>query len=213
MFIAHYGVAMGAKRIAPRLSLGLLIGASSLVDLLWPLFLLTGLEEVAVAPGITRVTPLDFVAYPWTHSLLGVAAWGLLFGGGYALLRNDVAGGLLLAGLTVSHWLLDLVAHRPDLPIYPGGEKYGFGLWNSLSATLAVEYALFAGGAWLFWRTAAPTGRRKVGFIALVAFLAVMYVANLVGPPPPGATAIGVAGLALWLLVWAGFAIDPQRKG
>ncbi len=213
MFIAHYGVAMGAKKVAPKISLGWLIAASSLIDLIWPLLLLAGLEEVKVEPGITVVTPLDFVSYPYTHSLFGVIAWGLLLGGVFALMRRDMAGGVLLAALVASHWFLDLIAHRPDLPLYPGGEKFGFGLWNSLAGTMIVEYSVFFGGAWFFWRTALPTGRRRIGFFALALFLGVMYLANVFGPPPPGSNEIGVAGLALWLLVWAGFAIDPQRGG
>jgi hypothetical protein len=71
VFLGHYAVALGAKRIAPRVSLGTLILAAQLADLLWPAFLLMGLEHVSIEPGITAASPLNFTDYPITHSLVG----------------------------------------------------------------------------------------------------------------------------------------------
>ncbi len=154
MFIGHFALAFAAKRAAPRASLGTLFAAAQFVDLLWPTLLLTGMERVRIAPGITVVTPLDFEHYPFSHSLLAVAGWALAFGLVYALLRGGwkVAGraALVLAALVLSHWLLDALVHRPDLPLWPGGGmRVGAGVWNSLPLTLAVELVLFGAGIWI----------------------------------------------------------------
>ena len=130
MMIGHYAVALAAKPAAPKVSLGWLAAAAIFLDLIWPLLLQAGLEQVAVVPGITVVTPMDFISYPWSHSLLMSAVWGALFGGLYYLLAKDRRGALVLALLVVSHWLLDFVTHRPDLPLMPGESvKLGLGLY------------------------------------------------------------------------------------
>ena len=117
MFVGHFGVGFAAKAAAPRVSLGTLFLAAQLVDLLWPTLLLLGLEKVEIRPGITRVTPLDFVSYPISHSLLMAVVWAALFAGAYLLLRRHAAGALVAFAAVVSHWLLDLATHRPDLPL------------------------------------------------------------------------------------------------
>jgi hypothetical protein len=150
MFIGHFGVGFAAKAIAPKTSLGSLFLAAQFVDLLWPTLLLVGLESMRIEPGITRVTPFDFVHYPISHSLLAVIGWAVLFTAAYSLLRRYPRGGIVLGLAVVSHWLLDLVFHRPDLPLYTGSEHlFGLGLWSSIGATLAVELPIFAGGLWL----------------------------------------------------------------
>src|SRR3954467_8291786 len=113
MFIGHFGVAFGAKVVAPKVSLGSLFIAAQFIDLLWPTLLLLGLERVRIAPGITRVTPLDFEYYPISHSLVAVLGWAALVGGGHFLLRRRARAALVLAALVVSHWLRDLLVHRP----------------------------------------------------------------------------------------------------
>ena len=129
MFIGHFGVGLGLKAVAPRVSLGTMFLASQFVDLLWPSLLLVGFEQVDIAPEVTRVTPLDFVHYPISHSLLMVFGWSVLFALVYHLIRRH-RGNAVFCGLAVmSHWLLDWVTHRPDLPLYPGGEALvGLGL-------------------------------------------------------------------------------------
>ena len=128
MFIGHFGVGFGAKAAAPRVSLGTLLLAAQFLDLLWPIFLLLGIESVRIDPGNTAVTPLDFVSYPLTHSLLTGVGWGGLLGGAYALHRRWLRGAVVVAATVVSHWVLDWVSHRPDLPLIPGGNKVGLGL-------------------------------------------------------------------------------------
>jgi membrane-bound metal-dependent hydrolase YbcI (DUF457 family) len=154
MFLGHFGVGFGAKAVAPKTSLGTLFLAAQFVDLLWPTFLLIGLEKVVIAPGITKVTPFDFTHYPFTHSLLISLVWAALFGGTYFLLRRYPRGAWICGAAVISHWLLDVLTHRPDLPLAPGGAtRVGLGLWNSLPATLVVEFAIFGAGVWLYLST------------------------------------------------------------
>jgi len=212
MFLGHFGVGFGAKRLAPRTSLGTLFLAAQFVDLLWPTLLLFGIERVAIVPGITRVTPLDFEHYPITHSLLLAIGWGVGFALVYGIIRRYRRGAWICGAAVVSHWLLDLIVHRPDLPLYPGGPLAGFDLWNSLPATLAVEGLIFGAGFWLYAQgTRARDRMGSVTLWGLVAFLIVTYAANLFGPPPGNVEAIGWVGQAQWLIVAWGYWIDRHR--
>ena len=213
MFVGHFGVGFAAKRLAPQAGLGTLFLAAQFVDLLWPTLLLLGWERVAISPGITAVTPLDFVHYPISHSLAAVVAWGVLVGLAYYAITDRKREGLLVALLVMSHWVLDAIVHRPDLPLTPfSPDRIGLGLWNSLPATLAVEVPIFVAGCWLY-----ATGTRALdavgrwAFVGLVAFLVVIQVLNLVGEPPPSVTAIAWVGQAQWLLVLWAFWVDRHR--
>ena len=213
MFIGHFGVAFAAKRAAPRLSLGTAFLAAQFLDLLWPSFLLLGMESVRIAPGATAVTPLVFDHYPISHSLLGAAGWGLALGVIYALMRGSAARAVLVGALVVSHWVLDAVVHVPDLPLMPGGDTMvGLGLWQSRAATLAVEIPIFAAGIWLYMKSTRAVDKVGLyGFAALVTFLAVIHTGNLFGPPPPSVTAIAWVGQAQWLLVAWAYWVDTHR--
>jgi hypothetical protein len=214
MFIGHFGLGFGAKRAAPAVSLGALFLACQFADLLWPLLLLLGVERVAITPGITTVTPLDFVSYPYSHSLLMLCVWGLLIGAVYVVAtRSAIAAGVTLGLLAVSHWVLDVIVHRPDMPLTPAGAtRLGLDLWSSLAATFVVEFAIFGAGVYIYAR--ATTARDRIGSIglwALVVFLSVVMVANVFGPPPPTVRAIGWTAQAMWLLVLWGYWIDRHR--
>lgn len=213
MFLGHFGAGFAGKAAAPRVSLGTLFLAAQLLDLLWPTLLLVGLERVEIAPGATRVTPLDFVSYPISHSLLAVVLWGLALGGVFWLARRSVRGAAVVGALVVSHWLLDLVVHRPDLPLVPGGgARLGLGLWHSLPATLVVELAVLGVGLALYLRRTRARGRAgSLGLWGLVAFLLAIYAANLLGPPPPSVAVIAWAGHAQWLLVAWAYWLDRHR--
>lgn len=213
MFLGHFGIGLAAKSKVPMLSLGTLFLAAQFVDLLWPTFLLLGWERVAIAPGITTVTPLDFTYYPISHSLLAATGWGILLGGIYLLTRRNRTGALFIGLLVVSHWFLDLLVHRPDLPLYPGGSLLaGFGLWNSTGATLLLEAAVFlAGIVWYLRSTRASDAIGKYGFWGLIAFLTLIYAGNVLGPPPPDVAAIAWAGHLQWLLVGLGYWVDGHR--
>ena len=212
MFIGHFGLGFGAKAVAPCTSLGTLFLAAQWIDLVWPTMLLLGLERVVIDTSLPGLTPLAFVHYPYTHSLLAVAGWALLFGGAYFALTRYARGAIVVTALVLSHWLLDLLVHRPDLPLAPGdGLRVGLALWQSAPAlAVAIEVALFAAGAALFWRAFAQgaTRGRRIGAVALIAALALIHAANLLGPPPPSVQAIAWVGQAQWLIVLAGYALD-----
>ncbi|MFZ2540621.1 MAG: hypothetical protein WAW75_02480 [Gallionella sp.] len=213
MFIGHFGVGFGAKAVAGKTSLGTLLLAAQFIDLLWPTLLLLGIEQVRIVPGATTVTPLLFEHYPVSHSLLAVLGWAIALGTVHFLLRRDRNVALVLGLLVVSHWLLDLIVHQPDLPLYPGSsDKLGLNLWSSLPATLAVEIPLFAIGVWLYARATTPKDPAgKWGWWGLVAFLSLIYAGNLFGPPPPSVVAIAWAGQLQWLLVIWGYWLDRHR--
>jgi hypothetical protein len=214
MFVGHFGVAFAAKRLAPRTSLGVLVAAGTFLDLVWPVLVLAGIETVRIDPGNTAFTPLDFTHYPWTHSAVMAAAWSVAFAGVLWWATRDRAAAITAGLLVASHWVLDLVSHRPDLPLWPGGPRVGLGLWNSVPATLVVEGAIFAGGVWLYVSATRP--RDRVGrwaLVGLVALLAAAYLSDrLGGPPPPSAAVVAWVGVAaaVVFLPWAAWA-DRHR--
>lgn len=206
MFIGHFALALAAKRAAPRASLGALVAAAQLVDLLWPVFLLLGMEKLAIHPGITAFNALEFIRYPYTHSLLTGFGWAALLGGGYFAITKYQRGAWVIAALVLSHWLLDYITHIPDLPLYPGNSpRLGLGLWNSIAGTLLVESILFAAGIAVYARaTRARDHTGRIAFGAFVALLALFYFASIRAPLPPSADAVAYSALALWLFVpWA----------
>jgi hypothetical protein len=212
VFVGHLAVALGAKRVEPRIPLAASVAAAFALDLLWPILLLLGLESVRVNPGDTAFTNLAFDSYPWSHSLLTVAAWST-FG---ALVGRRLFGswraGLVLGGLVASHWLLDFVTHRPDLPLWPAGPVVGLGLWNSIPGTILVESALLGAGLWLY--LGATSGRDALGrwsLVGLVGLITLVWVTQPWSPVPPNPTAVGWGALVLWLAPpWAAW-IESHR--
>ena len=167
MFLGHFAMAYGAKHLAPRASLGTLFAAAQLPDVVWPWLVIGGVEHATIAPGDTAFTPLRFDSYPVSHSLVTVALWGAAFGAVHFWRQRRRLDAVVLALLAVSHWLLDFVSHRPDMPLWPDGPKVGLGLWNSVAATIAVELLLFAGGLWLCVSATRPRdGLGRWGFVA-----------------------------------------------
>ena len=213
MFIGHYAVALAAKKAAPRTSLGTLFLAAQFLDLLWPALLLLGLEHVRIDAGNTAVTPLDFYDYPITHSLAGAVLWSLLLGILYRVIRRDVRGAVVVGACVFSHWILDFVTHRADLPLwFTGSARAGAGLWNSLVWTLVVEVGLFAAGIAIYLRSTRSKDRTGVfAFWSLILVLFAIYCGNLFGPPPPGEGAIAVVSNAAWLFVLWAYWADRHR--
>ncbi|ABF40153.1 hypothetical protein Acid345_1150 [Candidatus Koribacter versatilis Ellin345] len=212
MFVGHFAVALAGKKAAPRASLGTLVMAAQWLDLLWPIFLLLNLEQVRPAPGITKFTPFDFVSYPWTHSLACVLGWAVVFGGVYFAVKRFGRESWVLGALVVSHWILDWLTHRPDLPLYPGGPKVGLGLWNSIGGTLAVELLIFCMGSYVYLTT--TRAKDKIGSWALWAFLwflLVMYLVSTFGQTVPDQKQLGWGGLAMWMFVPWAYWIDRHR--
>ena len=214
MFLGHFGLGFGAKTVTPDVSLGALFMACQFADLLWPTLVLLGLEQVEVQPGATLMTPLDFVSYPYSHSLLALAVWGALFGAVYKMAtRSRTLAGVTLGLLVLSHWFLDFLMHRPDLPLTPTGTtRLGLGLWNSMAGTLAIELLIFLTGIVVYVRmTTARDRAGSIGLWSLVTFLLVIYAASTFGPPPPSARAVVWSDQAMWLLVAWGYWVDRHR--
>jgi len=215
MFIGHFAVGFGAKRFAPAVSLGTLFLACQFADLLWPMLVIAGIEHVAVRPGATVVTPLEFISYPFSHSLMAGFVWGLLFAWAYVWLRRSRPSvGVVLAFVVVSHWVLDALSHAPDMPILISDSlRVGLGLWNSYVATVLVEGLLFVVGLAIYLRSTTAVDRTgSVALWTLAAFLVIIYAANLAGPPPPTGMAAAWSTLAMWLLVAWGYWIDRHRR-
>ena len=214
MFIGHFAVGFAAKRLTPRLSLGVLLAAPLLPDILWPVFLATGLESVRIEPGNTVVTPLDLHDYPYSHSLLMVSVWALAAGAAVGLWQKSRVAGVTVGALVWSHWLLDFVTHRPDMPLYPGSRTYlGLGLWNSLWGTLVIEVLMFAAGVGVYVRSTRPRNKRgSIGLWSFVAALCALYLAAVFGPPPPNESVLVSGGFAVLLLVAWGFWADRHRE-
>jgi hypothetical protein len=205
MFIGHFGVALAGKRLAPRASLGSLFFAAEFLDLLWPVLLLAGVEHVRISPGITKMSPFDFYDYPISHSLLTVLGWSLLAATTYFVIRRYFRGAVIIGVGVLSHWVLDFLVHRPDLPLWPHGPRVGLGLWNHTAAAVAIELAIFAVGVWIY--LLATEARDRIGlygFWILIAVLFFGWVSTLLAGPPPSERATAIGSLAMWLLIpWA----------
>jgi membrane-bound metal-dependent hydrolase YbcI (DUF457 family) len=213
VFLGHYALALTGKRVALTVSLGTFILAAQWLDLLWPIFLLAGVEQVRIEPGLMEGSPLDFVHYPYTHSLLAAVLWGLVLGGVYFLARRNFRNALVVGALVVSHWVLDAVVHRPDLPLWPGSQiLVGLGLWNHPLVAMAIELVLLGVGLLVYVSVTTPRNAKgRWGLRALVVFLLVVYFGAAFGPPPPDVDTLAWSALLLWLLVPWGYWVDRHR--
>jgi len=213
MFLGHFAAAIAAKKIDHRPSLGTYILAAQFLDLLWPVLLLVGAEMVLIDPGNTAFTPLDFISYPYSHSLAAAVIWAILFGLIYFFIKRASRAALVLSLLVLSHWVLDFITHRPDLPLgLNETTKVGLGLWNYKWLTVAAEVLLFGISAYGYTKDTAPWNRTgQYAWWGLLLLLVLIYFLNVLGDPPPNAEAIGYAGLAQWLFVLWGYWIDRNR--
>jgi len=214
VFIGHFGVGLAAKKVAPEINLGILFIFCQLLDLIWPVLVLLNIEQVSVDHAATAVTPLNFSYYPFSHSLVATLTYSLLAGLLSWRIFKSSRIGVVSFFVVLSHWVLDVITHRPDLPIFIGELKYGFGLWNSLLSTFLVEVGIFAIGIALFIRsTKKPSRKQKVIFWSLISFLMIIYLGNVFGPKVPINTppaAIAGPALAMWLIVLWGYFADRK---
>jgi len=214
MFIGHFAVAFAAKKAAPKVSLGTLVFAAAFLDVVWPVLVLLGVERFRIVPGFTAVNPFDFTYYPWSHSLLMTLAWSVAFALAYFAASRDRAGAVWIGLVVASHWVLDFVSHIPDMPLYPGGEKVGLGLWRSIPATFVVEGLLFAAGVAIYLR--ATRSKDRIGSIAWWAFVALLLALYIPGPwtsRPPSENTVAIFGIIALLIFgpWA-YWIDRHRE-
>jgi len=213
MFIGHMAVGFAAKRVAPKTSLGVLLAASELIDLLFPAFVLAGWEQVRIEAGGNAFTRASFY-YPFSHSLAMSLVWALAAGLLYWMITRYRTGSLVVSLVVLSHWLLDLISHTPDLPLYPGNSPMvGLGLWYSLGWTVAVELLMLAAGVWIYLSTTHP--RDRVGAYGpwlFVGLIVLLYAANIAGPPPPDPSVVAWVGLAFALLFFYVAWFDRHRE-
>jgi membrane-bound metal-dependent hydrolase YbcI (DUF457 family) len=200
MFVGHYGVSFAAKRVAPAIPLWALFVAVQLLDVLWAPLILLGIEKVRIVPGITASNPLDLYYMPYTHSLLAALLWsaGTLLVYRLFAKQGRVGQAALVVALAVfSHWILDFLVHRPNLPLYDNTAKVGLGLWNVPAVAFALEGSLLFGGMWLYF------GRGVVRRHWMVAFGLVMLAIQayiFFGPPPASDKAAAWTALAAYAL-------------
>jgi hypothetical protein len=191
MLVGHFAVGFAAKRVEPALSLGTLVFAAMLADVLAFSLVAVGIEHFRVAADVQRNRLIgENIVY--SHSLSMDIIWGALLAGAYFLWRRNTRAALILFAAVVSHWVLDVVSHRPDMRLGPGiPGVFGLGLWNSFPATLLVE-----GGMWLLaiilYVSATHANRRagKYAFWAGVVVLTVAWLSNISAPPSQGGSAV-----------------------
>ncbi len=214
MGIGHLAVGLASKRWAPRASLGWLTLAPIFADLLWSLFILTGIEQSRIVPGITKAIPLDLQYIGVSHSLVAVLAWGALFAGVYFAFERDARAAVVLFIGVFSHFVLDWISHRPDMPILPSGPRVGLGLWNHPIPAMLTEVALVAGGLAIYMRsTRARSPSSTYQLIALIVVLVGINVGAYFGPPPPSVEPMAALNLLLIAVVFIFHRIDRQRDG
>ena len=215
MFVGHTALALAAKRRYPELSLGWLYGAATFLDLLWPLFLLLGFEQVAIGSATGGFDTLTFTSYPWSHSLLMSVGWGIIAAALVRAMGFRIIHSLVLGLLVLSHWVLDFITHAPDLPLFPGSNiRVGLGLWGSIPASFIIEGLLYAAGIWLY--LSGTRAKDRIGSLGLWGFLiasGALWASGPFMPPPPSPMAVAWSTMiAVPLLVaWAWWA-DAHRE-
>lgn len=213
MFLGHYALGLAAKKVAPRASLGVLIAAPILLDLIWPILLLIHWERVSIEPNPNPFLRLDFISYPISHGLISVIGWSTLFAALYFGVTRYAMGAIVIWAGVASHWLLDFFVHRRDLPLYAGSRLLGLGLWNQRGLTIAIESAMFFIALWTYQRqTRAKDRVGQYAFWGFALLLILVYGAAAFGPPPPSVRAVAIVTLFTWLLVpWAWW-FDHHRE-
>ena len=214
MFIGHLAVALASKRLAPRVSLGWLMAGATALDVVWPIFVLAGIERVSIVPGATAFNSLVFDYYPWSHSLFMAVVWGIVLAGLARAADVPRSAVPLLLTLVLSHWVLDVISHAPDMPLWPGRSPHlGLSLWNSIPATFAVEGLMWVAGIVIYLRAHRLDGlARRIAFWSLIVVSTLMWAAGPWSPAPASAKELGLFALIGWIIIpWAAWA-DGGRE-
>jgi hypothetical protein len=216
MFVGHYSVGFAAKSDENNIPLWVLFVAVQFVDILWATFILLGIEKVRIVPGITATSALDLYYMPYTHSLLGTLVWSLFAFGLYRILSHSDAahrGATIVALAVFSHWILDFIVHRPDLPLFDDTFKVGLGLWNLKYLAFVLEVAILVGGVSLYLKRNLGVSRARNYLVVIFVFVMILIQAmgTFVGRPIASDRTVATTNLTLYLL-FAGVAFLLERK-
>jgi len=216
MFVGHYGVAFAVKTPRNRIPLWVLFVAVQLLDFLWAPFVLLGIEKVRFVPGITATNALDLYYMPYTHSLIGALFWSAIAFATYKIGWRNIASNsaaLLVSFAVFSHWLFDLIVHRPDLPIYDDTLKVGFGLWNYKGLEFVLEIGILLFGAMLYLKCNSAIAR-KMRIIIFVAVLVLIQTSNtFLRRPPSSDRAFAITALVFYtVFAVIAFLLEKGRK-
>jgi hypothetical protein len=201
MFVGHYGVSFAIQLAGKRVPLWVWFVAVQWLDVVWSGLVLLGVEKLRITPGFTQANALDLYYMPYTHGLPGAIILSLGFGCIVAMFRSGdrTKTALLIAAASFSHWVLDLLVHTQDLPLYGNSAKVGFGLWQDVALSFPLEIATLGLGAWLYARpTRYANAKGRYVFWAFVAVLAAIQVYANFGPPPSSPSAMALTALALY---------------
>lgn len=216
MFVGHYGPSFAIKGVQPAIPLWLLFIAVQLVDVGWSVLILLGIERARIVPGITASNPFDLYYMPYTHSLVAAVLWAVAAGvlGKYLLGLRKWAIAAWIGAAVFSHWVLDWLVHRPDLPLYDDTMKVGLGIWNYPALALALEALLLFGGMFLYMRR--TTAINVLGRFGPPAFGVVMIAIQsyvFFGPPPASVGQLAITALVSYIVFAAVIRwLDGQRR-
>jgi len=204
MFVGHYGVSFAMQPAARRVPLWVWFIAVQWLDVVWSLLVLLGVEKLRIVPGFTQANALDLYYMPFTHGLPGSILLSLIFGGivGLFTAGNRLKTALLVAAASFSHWVLDLIVHTPDLPLYDNSAKVGFGLWRNVALSFPLELVILVIGALMYARaTKYKSAKGRYVFWGFVALLAVVQVGANFGPPPSSSQTMAITAFILYALL------------
>jgi hypothetical protein len=206
MFVGHYGVAFAAKPAAPVVPLWLYFVAVQWLDVVWSILVLLGIEKLRIIPGFTEANSLDLYYMPYTHGLLGALVLSLLFGAGSAavIAQRKATVFAITSTAVFSHWILDLVVHTPDLPLYGDRDKVGLGLWHHVVLSFPLELIVLIAGALIYSR-AVPSAsvRGRNVFVSFIALLVILQIYANFGPPPASESAMAIMALGFYVVLAA----------
>jgi hypothetical protein len=201
MFVGHYGVSFAMQPAARRVPLWVWFIAVQWLDVVWSLLVLLGVEKLRIVPGFTQANALDLYYMPFTHGLPGSILLSLIFGAIVALFTagNRLKTALLVAAASFSHWVLDLMVHTPDLPLYDNSAKVGFGLWRNVALSFPLELITLLIGALVYARVRKfKSAKGRYVFWGFIALLAVVQVGGNFGPQPSSSQTMAITGFIFY---------------
>lgn len=212
MVIGHYAAALAAKAIEPRAPLWIYVVAAQLIDIAWALLVILGVEHLRLDPALPG-SPLVLYDMPWTHSLPAALTWSLAAATIAArTLRLPNRAAIMIGLVVFSHWLGDLLVHRPDLALWPRGPEVGFALWNHPAAEQAVEIGLLGLAAMAWGAQRVRAGQHLAPALIFTAALVGVQLLVLLGPVQTDPISIATSALAVFIVL-AGAAVLPEPRG